>query len=235
MGYAEWFQPDSSPSHSSYSCPLMTWPHKNHCTPFRKSAKSKEMKAPSALPVSHHDGKDTSRHRPTQGWTVDEASLLCKANIYSPTVQPWVGRWRHTVCPPGKQNETCTWGIFFSLVNTVRLQSDLSILHFPYQHTFSGKKDGERLCHAIFKDTFPRQFNAPSFPVLPRTILSKQTEAVRLYRKTPYRTSCHLQDNCAACVDAHVAFDEDFSVFCGIWDWMQKRTVKSFSLLNKIL
>ena len=112
---------------------------------------NKKMKATSALSASRHDEEKGFRHRPTQGWTVDEAKILLPSSIYSPTVQPWVGRWRHTVCPPGKQNETCTWGIFFSLVNTVRLQSDLSILHFPYQHTFSGKKDGERLCHAIFK------------------------------------------------------------------------------------
>ena len=37
-----------------------------------------EKKAPFALPVSHYVGEEMFRHRPTQGWTVDEASLLCK-------------------------------------------------------------------------------------------------------------------------------------------------------------
>ena len=39
---------------------------------------NKEKKAPSALPVSHYVGEEMFRHRPTQGWTVDEAGLLCK-------------------------------------------------------------------------------------------------------------------------------------------------------------
>ena len=38
----------------------------------------------------------TFTHRPTQGWTVEEACLLCQVSIYSPTVQPRVGRWRIT-------------------------------------------------------------------------------------------------------------------------------------------
>ena len=54
---------------------------------------NKEMEAPLALPVCLQTRKGVVRDRPTQGWTVEEASLLCKASIYSPTVQPWVGRW----------------------------------------------------------------------------------------------------------------------------------------------
>ena len=42
------------------------------------------MKVPYALPVGHHDGGKVFRYRPTLGWTVDEASLLCKANYYCP-------------------------------------------------------------------------------------------------------------------------------------------------------
>ena len=39
---------------------------------------STEKKSPFALPVSHYVGEEMFRHRPTQGWTVDEASLLYK-------------------------------------------------------------------------------------------------------------------------------------------------------------
>ena len=39
---------------------------------------NKEKWAPCALPVCHHGGGDTLLYRPTQGWTVDEACLLCK-------------------------------------------------------------------------------------------------------------------------------------------------------------
>ena len=53
---------------------------------------SKEMKAPLALSVCLQTRKGVVRDRPTQGWTVEEASILCKVSIYSPTVQPWVGR-----------------------------------------------------------------------------------------------------------------------------------------------
>ena len=53
---------------------------------------NKEMKASSALPVGLQTRREVILHRPTQGWTVEEACLLCQANIYSPTVQPWVGR-----------------------------------------------------------------------------------------------------------------------------------------------
>ena len=37
-----------------------------------------KKKAPYALPVSHHEGGEAPLYRPTQGWTVDEACLLCK-------------------------------------------------------------------------------------------------------------------------------------------------------------
>ena len=53
----------------------------------------KEKKAPDALPVSLHEGEYVLRHRPTLGWTVDEAWILWHRSIYSMTVQPWVGRW----------------------------------------------------------------------------------------------------------------------------------------------
>ena len=39
---------------------------------------SMEMKAPSALPVRLQVWIEVVRDRPTQGWTVDEACLLCK-------------------------------------------------------------------------------------------------------------------------------------------------------------
>ena len=58
---------------------------------------NKEMKASLALPVCLQTRKGIVRDRPTQGWTVGEASLLCKASIYSPTVQPWVGRWMYAM------------------------------------------------------------------------------------------------------------------------------------------
>ena len=67
--------------------------------------KIKKKKAPYALPVSHHDGRETLLHRPTQGWTVDEANLLCKVSIYSMTVQPWVGRWSIQPAHPWRLNE----------------------------------------------------------------------------------------------------------------------------------
>ena len=53
---------------------------------------NKEMEAPLALPVCLQSREGVVLNRPTQGWTVEEAGLLCKASIYSPTVQPWVGR-----------------------------------------------------------------------------------------------------------------------------------------------
>ena len=58
-------------------------------------------------------GGKVFRYRPTLGWTVDEASLLCQANICSPTVQPWVGRWRHAAYPP--QEAECSLYIRYLL------------------------------------------------------------------------------------------------------------------------
>ena len=49
---------------------------------------SKKRKASPALPMCLQTRKGVIRDRPTQGWTVEEASILCKVSIYSPTVQP---------------------------------------------------------------------------------------------------------------------------------------------------
>ena len=95
-----------------------------------------KKKAPYALPVSHHDGEDTLRHRPTQGWTVDEAGLLCKV-IY--LLRPSSlgldgGGMLHT--HPRRRNEVCTWGIFYPLANIVGLaKSVFPIPLRPYQQT----------------------------------------------------------------------------------------------------
>ena len=69
---------------------------------------SKKRKASPALPVYLQTGKGVVRDRPTQGWTVEEASILCKVSIYSLTVQPWVGRWIYVMHPPWRLNESCT-------------------------------------------------------------------------------------------------------------------------------
>ena len=69
---------------------------------------SKKRKAPLALPACLLIGKGVVRDRPTQGWTVEEASILCKVSIYSLTVQPWVGRWRYAIHPLWRLNESCT-------------------------------------------------------------------------------------------------------------------------------
>ena len=69
---------------------------------------SKKRKAPLALPMCLQTGKGVVRDRPTQGWTVEEASLLCKVSIYSLTVQPWVGRWMNVMHPPWRLSESCT-------------------------------------------------------------------------------------------------------------------------------
>ena len=58
---------------------------------------NKEMEAPLALSACLQSRKGIVRDRPTQGWTVEEASLLRKASIYSLTVQPWVGRWMYAM------------------------------------------------------------------------------------------------------------------------------------------
>ena len=68
----------------------------------------KEKKALDALPVSIHDGEDTLRHRPTPGWTVDEAWILWHRSIYSPTVQPRVGRWNILHTLPWRLDEVCS-------------------------------------------------------------------------------------------------------------------------------
>ena len=66
-----------------------------------------KKKASSAPPVCLPIREGVVLHRPTQGWTVKEASLLCKVSIYSLTVQPRVGRWRYAMHPPEKLNESC--------------------------------------------------------------------------------------------------------------------------------
>ena len=79
------------------------------------------MKASPALPACLQIRKGVILHRPTQGWTVDEASLLCQVSIYSLTVQPWVGRWRCAMHSPWRQDESCTSDFFVSLTNRVGL------------------------------------------------------------------------------------------------------------------
>ena len=80
----------------------------------------KEKKSPYALSVSHHNRKGALRHRPTQGWTVDEASILCKVSIYSLTVQPRVGRWMIQPTDPWRQNEACRWAFLLLIFNNKR-------------------------------------------------------------------------------------------------------------------
>ena len=63
---------------------------------------NKEMWTTSALPVCLQIRKEVIFYRPTLGWTVGEASLLCKVSIYSLTVQPRAGRWMHTAYRPLK-------------------------------------------------------------------------------------------------------------------------------------
>ena len=63
----------------------------------------KEKKAPDAPPVSLHEGEYVLRHRPTLGWTVDEAWILWHRSIYSMTVQPWVGRWSIQLSRPWRR------------------------------------------------------------------------------------------------------------------------------------
>ena len=66
----------------------------------------KEKQVPDALPVCFPDEEGKLRHRPTQGWTVDEAWILLHRSIYSPTVQPRVGRWRILHTHPWKPRVT---------------------------------------------------------------------------------------------------------------------------------
>ena len=62
-------------------------------------------KASDALPVGLHDGEDVLRHRPTLGWTVNEAWILWHRSIYSTTVQPRVGRWSIQLSRPWRRKE----------------------------------------------------------------------------------------------------------------------------------
>ena len=92
------------------------------------------MKAPSALPACIQIRRGVILHRPTQGWTVDEASLLYQVSIYSPTVQPWVGRWMCAMHLPWRQDESCTSDFFFSLTNRVGLHCQYrATLSLPYR------------------------------------------------------------------------------------------------------
>ena len=75
---------------------------------FATRMANNKRKASSALPVCLQIREGVVLHRPTQGWTVEEASLLCQVSIYSLTVQPRVGRWRYAMHPPGNLNESCT-------------------------------------------------------------------------------------------------------------------------------
>ena len=63
----------------------------------------KEKKSPYALPASHHNRKGTLHHRPTQGWTVDEANLLCKVIfILWPSSLGLDGEWYSLPTPEGR-------------------------------------------------------------------------------------------------------------------------------------
>ena len=73
---------------------------------FATRMANNKRKASSALPVCLQIREGVVLNRPTQGWTVDEASLLCQVSIYSLTVQPRVGRWRYAMRPPERPNES---------------------------------------------------------------------------------------------------------------------------------
>ena len=67
--------------------------------------------------VSSHQERSClwpSNPRLDGGWSL----LTWQSNIYSLTVQPWVGRWRCTVHPPWRPNESCTWDNCFTLANS---------------------------------------------------------------------------------------------------------------------
>ena len=101
----------------------------------------KEKQAPYALPVSHHDGEDTLRYRPTQGWTVDEAGLLCKV-IY--LLRPSSlgldgGGILHT--HPWRLNEACTWVICYPLANIVGLAKSVFLIPAPTLSTNAENDD----------------------------------------------------------------------------------------------
>ena len=80
----------------------------------------KEKKSPYALSVSHHNRKGALHHRPTQGWTVDEANLLCKViYILWPSSLGLDGEYIQPT-HPWKQNEACTWAFLLLISNNKR-------------------------------------------------------------------------------------------------------------------
>ena len=102
-----------------------------------KPLASKEMQAPSALPVCLQIREGVILHRPTQGWTVDEAWILCQVSIYSPTVQPWVGRWAYAMHRPWRLNESCAQDTFLSPTNRVGLALPIPSSPLPSLKTTS--------------------------------------------------------------------------------------------------
>ncbi len=102
-----------------------------------KPLASKEMLAPSALPVCLQIREEVILHRPTQGWTVDEAWILCKVSIYSLTVQPWVGRWAYAMHRSWRLNESSTQDTFHSPTNRVGLALPIPSCPFPSLKTTS--------------------------------------------------------------------------------------------------
>ena len=92
---------------------------------------NREMWTTSALPVCLQIRKEVIFYRPTLGWTVEEASLLCKVSIYSLTVQPRVGRWMYVIHSLQRLNESSTLGIFFSLTNRVAFALPIPSNLFP--------------------------------------------------------------------------------------------------------
>ena len=86
---------------------------------------------PSALPVCLQIRKGVIFHRPTQGWTVEEANLLCQVSIYSPTVQPWVGRWSHTEYPPLEAEWSLPMRCLLFILRLVGLALPRPSNHFP--------------------------------------------------------------------------------------------------------
>ena len=154
------------------------------------------------------------------GWS----RLTLQSNIPSPTVQPWVGRWMHTAYP----SLEAEWGLRMRYLLSTCKYSWSGIISIPHTRSDLINKRRERWYHAVVKDTFPMQFNAPPFPALARTILSKQTESVSQYCKTQYRTGCHLQDNCTACVDTPAAFWWEFSYILWHLRLNAKKNVEKF-------
>ena len=91
-----------------------------------------KKKAPYALPVSHHDGGEAPLYRPTQGWTVDEACLLCKViYILWPSSLGLDGEY--ILHPsPRRPNIACTWDICFPLANIKHsTQTFFAFLFYP--------------------------------------------------------------------------------------------------------